>query len=145
MLSTGTLITNPLTGDRSVRLVKHPDALLAHRKSMFLTWLILSRLQSSKASTRFPAMSSRSTPLSLSSTGGMWGNELKESPRLQSCTRSPNSSGRELKRFPSRERVCRLGREITRRKRLLLNYILMKRSTSHASINTVQKKYSTNG
>lgn len=94
-----------------VAWIKHPEALLAHRKSMFLMWLILGSLLSSKASTRFPDMSSRSTALSLSSTAGMWGNVLKESPRLQSCARSPNSSGRELKWFPSRERVCRLEEE----------------------------------
>lgn len=84
--------------------------LIAHRKSILLMWLIRSRLHRFRVSTLFPAIASLSRAQSRSTTTGMWGKPLKESPKLQSCTRLPSSSGRESKRFPSKHSVCKLKR-----------------------------------
>lgn len=81
---------------------------LSYRRSMFFSWLIRASAHKSRISTLFPAMASLSTALSLSSTAGMWEKLLNERLKLLSCASPPSSSGSELRRFPSKDSVCRL-------------------------------------
>lgn len=81
---------------------------LSYRRSMFFSWLIRASAHKSRISTLFPAMASLSTALSLSNTAGMWEKLLNERLKLLSCASPPSSSGSELRRFPSKDSVCRL-------------------------------------
>lgn len=110
---------------------------LSYRRSIFFSWLIRASVHKSRLSTLFPAMASLSTALSLSSTAGMWEKLLNERLKLLSCASPPSSSGSELRRFPSRDSVCRL----TQRKDCRILYWVQREHKAHfckaASCSTV--------
>lgn len=77
-------------------------------RSTYLMWLILFSIPRFRVSSWFPAMASLSKAVSFSQTTGTSLKLLKESPREQSCCRFPNSSGKDVRKFPSRHKVWRL-------------------------------------
>lgn len=88
----------------------------SYLRSTLLTFLIRFSTVRSRVSSKFPASASLSKRTSFSQISGNSQKLLKESPRQLSCCRLPSSSGKDVRKFPSSQKVWRLQHQKKQRK-----------------------------